>query len=298
MARPPREDAPWLEAAAPEVPRSTAVSRRSLYWTLAGLLLLAIVAVAGGFALFGKRESGSTAGYMNAEQAPLITAEPGPYKLPPTDPKGLQVEGQDQTIYAAGEGNGPVSQIDTTAMPEEPMARPEAEGPPRDLLPPAAGAAAPVAAPPPSAPAATKPAPAVVPAPPPVAAKAAPAPAAVAPPKPAPPKAEPTKTDPAKAKAPTAGMQAADEPGVMQAPVPGKRPSHIAQLGAFSSPEKAEAAWAAAAAKSPTLAQRKKLVVEVESNGKTLYRLRASGGDAESLCAELKAAGQACTVID
>jgi hypothetical protein len=301
MARPPREDAPWLEAAEPEPVQRASVSRRSLYWTLAGIFVLAILAVAGGIALFGKRQSGSTAGYMNAEQAPLITAEPGPYKLPPTDPKGLQVEGQDQTIYAAGEGAGPASQIDTSAVPEEPMPKPDVEGPPRDLLPPAAvGASAPAAAIPPQ--------PAPKPVAPPAIATPRPAEPAKAPPPAA--KAEPPKVDPVKAKAApppapakdsapkAAGMQPADEPGVMQAPVPGKRPSHTAQIGAYSSPEKAEAAWAAALAKSPGLASRRKQVTEVESGGKTLYRLRAVGADAEGLCAELKAAGLACSVVD
>ena len=42
------------------------------------------------------------------------------------------------------------------------------------------------------------------------------------------------------------------------------------------------------------------LIVSVqpaESGGKTVYRLRASGGDARALCARLKAAGESCTII-
>ena len=36
----------------------------------------------------------------------------------------------------------------------------------------------------------------------------------------------------------------------------------------------------------------------VEADGKTLYRLRASGGDPAELCRSLKAAGAPCTVIE
>ncbi len=319
----PEEDTPWLDEAEPVGTRSparrTEVSRRSLFWTIVGMLTLAAVAIAGGLVLFGKRQTGSTAGFMNAEQAPLIAADPGPYKLPPTDPRGLQVEGQDQTLYAAGEGGGPAGQIDMSAVPEEPMARPGAEGPPKNLLPPAAASPA-SAAPPPAATA--PPVPPPVPSPatakavPPALPAAAPKPADIRPgTAPAKPVATPPKAtdalrltlakpaDTAKPKpmhdaAAATGPQPADQPPVTEAQPVRTRPAHTVQLGAFSTPEKAEAAWAAAAAKSPRLAGKRKQVVAVEAGGKTLYRLRATGPDAAGLCDELKAAGLACTVVD
>jgi cell division septation protein DedD len=66
------------------------------------------------------------------------------------------------------------------------------------------------------------------------------------------------------------------------------------QLGAFSSADKAEAAWAAMAARNPSLSGHK--VVPIEVGGKTLYRLRASGP--AGVCAKVKAGGDACTEVN
>lgn len=258
------EDAPWLAEAVAR-PR-TDVSKRSLFWTVLVLLSLAAVAAVGLILLLSKKDSGSTQGYMNAEQAPLITAEPGPYKIPPLDPKGLAVEGQDQTIYAAGEGIDEGSVIDPNAGPEAPLPRPGTEPPglPQDLLPEMAAAP--------------------------------PAPVAEAVPKIALP---PQKTAPpvAKTAPPVAKIAppAATKPAAT-APVPAKKAGTV-QLGAFSSLEKANAAWAGMASK-PALAGFAKRVLLVETDGKTLYRLRASGGDAAETCRSLKAAGAPCTVVE
>lgn len=278
------DDAPWLAEATPADRRGAArprteVSRRSLFWTLVGLLTLAAIAAIGLIIVFTKRESGSTAGYMNAEQAPLITAEPGPYKVPPLDPRGLEVEGQGQTIYAAGEGIDPGSIIDENSVPEAPLPRPGSvpagpPGPPRDLVPDDL-TGPPVAAVPP-APVATTP-PATVPV----------RPTAVTPPKPATP--PPAKVVPPAAKPPTPKPEAAKPEPV--------RTGGTVQLGAFSTEAKANAAWAALAG-SPGLAGFAKRLVKIESDGQTLWRLRASGGDAAALCAKLKAAGQPCTVVN
>ena len=272
------EDAPWLAEAVAR-PR-TDVSKRSLFWTVLVLLSLATVAAVGLILLLSKKDSGSTQGYMNAEQAPLITAEPGPYKVPPLHPKGMTVEGQDQTIYAAGEGIDQGSVIDPNAGPEAPLPRPGSAPPglPQDLLPDMA--AAPAVTPAPVAPAVTKvappPAAALPKAAPPVA--KAPAPAA-------------TKAPPAATKPPPVVTKPA-----ATAPAAAKKAGTV-QLGAFSSLEKANAAWAGMASK-PVLAGYAKRILVVESDSKTLYRLRASGGDAAETCRNLKAAGAPCTVIE
>lgn len=308
------EDAPWLAEAAAR-PR-TDVSKRSLFWTLLVLLSLAMVAAVGLVLLLSKKDSGSTQGYMNAEQAPLISAEPGPYKVTPLDPKGLAVEGQDQTIYAAGEGIDEGSFIDPAAGPEALLPRPGSAPPglPRELMPDAATMAAPATA---LAPAAA-PAAAPKPAPKPPVKPASPAPAAPGtatnPPLPAtktPPPAlktpPPALKNPPPAlkivsvpspKAPPPALKAPPLPAPKLAaivPDPAKKPGTV-QLGAFSSSEKADAAWAGLARK-PALAGFAKRVLVVENDGKTLYRLRASGGDADELCRNLQAAGAPCTVI-
>ncbi len=312
-------DAPWL-APAGEAPR-TRVSRRSLFWTALLLLSLAAVAAVGLVLLLSKKDSGSTQGYMNAEQAPLISAEPGPYKIAPADPKGLAVEGQDQTIYQAGEGIDTGSTIDMSALPEQPMPRPGAQpglppGLPRNLVPdamngtptlPPAGIVSPAVgnpgaplrpAAPSTAPRAVTPAPAAakpasaLPAMPSAGAAAKPAPAVAAVPAPI----KPALAKPAPAQpAPTRPAAAPAVPAA--APLAAKK-SGTAQLGAFSSEAKANAAWAALSGRNPGLAGFGKRLVPVESNGQTLWRLRASGGDAAALCASLKAGGFACTVIE
>ena len=304
------EDAPWLAEAAAR-PR-TDVSKRSLFWTLLVLLSLAMVAAVGLVLLLSKKDSGSTQGYMNAEQAPLIAAEPGPYKVTPLDPKGLAVEGQDQTIYAAGEGIDEGSFIDPAAGPEALLPRPGSAPPglPRELMPDAATMTAPATA--------LAPAAAPAPAPKPPVKPASPAPAAPGtatnPPLPATKTPPPALKNPPPAlknpppalkivpvpspKAPPPALKAPPLPAPKLAaivPDPAKKPGTV-QLGAFSSSEKADAAWAGLARK-PALAGFAKRVLVVENDGKTLYRLRASGGDAAELCRNLQAAGAPCTVI-
>jgi cell division septation protein DedD len=271
MARRDDDDAPWLAEAGGR--QRTTVSRRSLFWTLViGLGLATIVAV-GLVLLFTRKDTGSTQGYMNAEQAPLITAEPGPYKITPADPKGLQVDGEGQTIYAAGEGIDPGSVIDTSALPEAPLPRPGTDappGPPTDLLSATGPAdpAAPVAEPPKAA---AKP-PAKPPANPPVST------------------AKPMVSPPATTAKPPLSPPAT----VAKPPATTAKSSGIVQLGAFSSSEKAEEAWGKLSARHGLTGKR---IVAVTTNGKTLYRLRSSG-DANAICARLKAAGDPCAVVE
>ena len=80
----------------------------------------------------------------------------------------------------------------------------------------------------------------------------------------------------------------------------GKR-GHFAQLGAFHSKERAEAAWKKLAAKYPTeLKSLKPHVVAGTSKNGPVYKLRvgmASSSDARSLCVTLKKHGQACVPV-
>jgi hypothetical protein len=269
------DDAPWLAEASTRP--QTRVSKRSFFWTAAILLALVAVLAIGTIMLLSKKDSGSSEGYMNAEQAPLIEAEPGPFKVAPADPKGLAVEGQDQTIYAAGEGIDEGSVIDQSAVPEAPLPRPGAEPPPglpTDLVP--EGARDTTQAPLPGAP----PPPLIIP--PPAAATLKPA---------TPPPAKPATPPPAKPAAPPAAKSATPPPAK---PAPSAAKAGTVQLGAFSSAEKAESAWSAMAARTPALSGRR--IVPVEVGGKTLYRLRATGP--AGVCAKVKAAGDACTEVN
>jgi len=69
------------------------------------------------------------------------------------------------------------------------------------------------------------------------------------------------------------------------------------QLGAFSSQAAATRAWNAMAARFRYLGPLSHSVVPVRSGGRTLYRLRASGADAVSVCRRLRVAQEDCAVV-
>jgi len=110
-------------------------------------------------------------------------------------------------------------------------------------------------------------------------------------PRPAPALAPPPATPPpARAPAPAPAHPA-------PAPPPAAAGATI-QLGAFSSQAGAARAWTALAARFRYLAPLGHSVVAAEVGGRTLYRLRASGADAASVCRRLQVAGEACSVVD
>jgi hypothetical protein len=69
------------------------------------------------------------------------------------------------------------------------------------------------------------------------------------------------------------------------------------QLGAFSSQAGANGAWSALSGRFRYLAPLSHSVVPVGVGGRTLYRLRASGPDAGSICRRLEIAGEDCSVV-
>jgi hypothetical protein len=78
-------------------------------------------------------------------------------------------------------------------------------------------------------------------------------------------------------------------------PAPAAGPT--VQLGAFSSEASANRAWAALAGRFRYLAPLSHGIVPVQVNGRSLYRLRASGPGAADICRRLQAAGETCTPI-
>jgi hypothetical protein len=122
---------PWLEAVENEDgPR--AISARKMFVALI-LVLLAAAIVAGTMFWLGRREPAVTG-------APeLIRAEPGPYKVKPTQPGGLDVAGESETAYSTSAGEDPDAALDVRKLPPE-MAQPPAEpavpAPPPKKIPP------------------------------------------------------------------------------------------------------------------------------------------------------------------
>ena len=118
------ESFPWLEAVEDEndAPR---LSARKMLAAIA-VVLLAAALVAG--TLFWLGRQGSTGGSGAPE---LIRAEPGPYKVKPADPGGLDVAGESGTAYATGAGEETDAELDLSAVPEEPIARPQPQASPQ-----------------------------------------------------------------------------------------------------------------------------------------------------------------------
>lgn len=110
------EQLPWLEAVDDEEGGST-VSARKMIAALAVVLVAALL-IGGSFYWLGNRSAGSSG------EPELIMAEPGPFKVKPSDPGGLDVTGESETAYATSAGADPDSRLDLDALPEEPVARP------------------------------------------------------------------------------------------------------------------------------------------------------------------------------
>jgi cell division protein FtsN len=273
------DDAPWLAEAAPQAP---APGRRPLLNIVIIVLAAGTVIALALVMLLGRRDAGSSEGYMEAAQAPLIEADPGPFKVPPADRQGLEVEGVGEVIHGAVRGENIESQIDMSALPEEPMGRP------RDLLPPGT----------PPATATTVPG-------------DQPVPVQVVPTGPAPTRTEPARPAPqrpavAASSAPTGAAKPvtpvakpapiAIKPAVAPAaPKPAAAGNTLVQIGAFSSEAKAEEEWARVSGKGGLTGKRIEKLTN--SSGKTLWRVRGLAADPAAACAAITAARGACEVV-
>lgn len=104
---------------------------------------------------------------------------------------------------------------------------------------------------------------------------------------------------------------AAEDPPLLKAPPPTNAPAAAApaaaqpaaggatvQLGAFPSAASAEKAWKAMSGRFAYLAPLSHNVVSAQVNGKTWYRLRASGPGAANVCGRLRVAGENCLRVD
>jgi len=110
---------PWL-AAVDDEDEPRGVSARKM---LAALLvvLLAGALVAATFFWIGRRDAG-------LNQPPqLIRAEPGPYKVKPPNPGGLDVAGESQTAFETSAGEDKDAQLDMSKVGEKATAPPKDE---------------------------------------------------------------------------------------------------------------------------------------------------------------------------
>jgi cell division septation protein DedD len=111
--------------------------------------------------------------------------------------------------------------------------------------------------------------------------------------------AQNTATPPAATpKAAPAAPKAPEPAPKAEAPAPAAGGGASVQLGAFSSQAGANTAWKKMSGRFGYLSPLTHSVTTVTAGGKTLYRLRASGPDAASLCGRLRVAGESCVVVN
>src|SRR6188508_186216 len=109
---------PWLEAVENEDgPR--AISARKMFVALV-LVLLAMAIVAGTMFWLGRQDP------TVSGPPELIRAEPGPYKVKPVNPGGLDVTGESETAYSTSAGEDPDAALDVRKLSPE-MAQRAAE---------------------------------------------------------------------------------------------------------------------------------------------------------------------------
>jgi hypothetical protein len=107
---------PWLQPVEDEdEPRG--LSARKMVAAL-GVVLLAVILVGATFFWLGRRD--------NAVNGPpeLIQAPPGPYKIKPSDPGGLDIKGDSETAFETSAGEDKDAQLDLSKVPEAPVAKP------------------------------------------------------------------------------------------------------------------------------------------------------------------------------
>jgi hypothetical protein len=141
-SRPYDEQLPWLQPVDDEdEPRG--LSARKMLAALLVILLAALI-VAASFFWLGRRDA--------AVSGPpeLIHALPGPYKVKPPNPGGLDISAESQTAFETSAGEDRNSQLDTSNLPHGVTIKPPAED--------AKAAEAEKPAPPPEKPAKPKPA--------------------------------------------------------------------------------------------------------------------------------------------
>ena len=109
------EPLPWLAPVEDEDEPRGISARRMLVALI--VVLLAAVIIAGTFFWIGHRET-------TASGPPqLIKAPPGPYKVKPPAPGGLDISGESQTAFETSAGEDKDSRLDLDKLPETPIAK-------------------------------------------------------------------------------------------------------------------------------------------------------------------------------
>ena len=266
----------------PRAPRRPGMDDGTRWLALvAGGIGALLVATVGGWSLLGHRAENGI---------PVIEPLPGPVRVKPVDPGGMQVMSTQvaQTNGPAAQALAPAPEAaDPQALQKAVEAARRADAPPAAVAPtvgtPIAGAP-PAAAPTAASTQAAEPA------------VEAPAAAVPVPPQRAAP--GPVSGDAGDASADADASAAAPETDAAAVP-----DGHAVQLAALDSEAAAHMEWGRLARRAPALfARRDPAIVPVSRDGKRFFRLRtagfASAAEASAFCGRLHGAGIACTVAD
>ena len=120
-SRPYDEQLPWLQPVEDEdEPRG--LSARKMLAALFVVILAALL-VAGTFFWLGRRDA--------AVSGPpeLIPAPPGPYKVKPPNPGGLDISSESESAFETSAGEDRDAQLDTSKLQQPPAAKPFAQSP-------------------------------------------------------------------------------------------------------------------------------------------------------------------------
>jgi len=110
------ESLPWLAAVEDEDEPRGLSARRMLAALI--VVVLAGLIIAATFFWIGRRDTA-----INGPPE-LIKAPPGPYKVKPPNPGGLDIKGESETAFETSAGEDKDSQLDLNKLPEAPLAKP------------------------------------------------------------------------------------------------------------------------------------------------------------------------------
>lgn len=110
------EPLPWLAPVEDEDEPRGFSARRMLVALV--VVILAGLIIAGTFFWLGRRETA-----VNGPPQ-LIKAPPGPYKIKPPNPGGLDINGESETAFETSAGEDKDAQLDLNKLPETPVAKP------------------------------------------------------------------------------------------------------------------------------------------------------------------------------
>jgi hypothetical protein len=114
---------PWL-AAVDDEDEPRGVSARRMLAALV-VVMIAGLMIAGTFFWLGRRDTSRNG------PPELIAAAPGPYKVKPPNPGGLDIKGESETAFETSAGEDRDAQLDLNKLPETPIAKPAPQPQPK-----------------------------------------------------------------------------------------------------------------------------------------------------------------------